>query len=84
MNYDYKQGRNEIEPFYRDHFQRADTIDSENTVEYARLISGDLLVIHGKFRPNTNEAELPFVQLRVKQGDRWLLSKLWLFLNPGA
>jgi hypothetical protein len=27
-------------------------------------------------------AEFPFVQLRLKRGDKWLLSKLWLFLNP--
>lgn len=84
VNYDYKQGRNEIEAFYRDHFQRTETIDSENFVEYARLISADVLVIHGKFRPNANEAMYPFVQLRIKQGDRWLLSKLWLFISPGA
>ena len=84
VNYDYKQGRNEIEAFYRDHVQRTETIDSENFVEYARLISADVLVIHGKFRPNANEAMYPFVQLRIKQGDRWLLSKLWLFISPGA
>jgi hypothetical protein len=28
------------------------------------------------------EQELPFIQLRVKQRDEWLLSKLWLFLSP--
>jgi RNA polymerase sigma factor (sigma-70 family) len=78
-----KRGRAEIEPFYRDLFADAGAIDSENTVEFARLISPDVLVVHGRFRPDTGKPEWPFVQMRVKQGDRWLISKLWLFLTPG-
>ncbi len=79
-----KEGRADIEEFYRDHFRAADAIDSENTVELSRLIAPDVLVVHGRFRPNAGRAEWPFVQMRVKRGDRWLLSKLWLFLSPGA
>jgi len=79
-----KKGRTDIEEFYSNHFQATEMIDSENTVELARLIAPDVLVVHGRFRPNAGQAELPFVQMRVKRGDRWLLSRLWLFLSPGA
>jgi hypothetical protein len=81
---DQKRGRAEIEQFYRDLFKDAGPIDSKNTVEFARLIAPDLLVVHGRFRPNTGQAELPFVQMRVKQGPEWRLRELWLFLSPGG
>jgi hypothetical protein len=80
---DVKRGRAEIEQFYRDLFRDSGAIDSENTVEFARLIAPDLLVIHGRFRPNTGQSEIPFVQMRVKQGPEWLIKELWLFLSPG-
>ncbi len=80
---DVKDGRAEVQKFYADYFHEKGAIDSENTVDFARLIAPDILIVHGRFRPNVGEAELPFVQMRVKQGDRWLLSKLWLFLSPG-
>lgn len=80
---DAKRGRDAIEEFYRDYFRAVETIDSENTVEAARLISPDVIVVHGRFRPDSGKPEWPFVQLRVKRGDRWLMSRLWLFLNPG-
>ncbi|QDV38760.1 RNA polymerase sigma factor [Tautonia plasticadhaerens] len=79
---DVKRGRAAVEQFYADLFRKAGSIDSENTVEFARQISPDVLVVNGRFRPNAGERELPFVQMRVKQGDRWLLRTLWLFLNP--
>jgi hypothetical protein len=78
---DVKSGRADIEQFYRDLFKDAGPIDSENTVEFARLIAADLLVVHGRFRPNTGQKALPFVQMRVKQGPEWLLRELWLFLS---
>jgi RNA polymerase sigma factor (sigma-70 family) len=81
---DIKRGRGEIEQFYNDLFKDAGPIDSENTLEFARLIAPDLLVIHGRFRPNTGQSELPFVQMRVKQGPDWQLKELWLFLSPGG
>jgi RNA polymerase sigma factor (sigma-70 family) len=79
---DTKSGRADIEQLYRDLFKDQGAIDSENTVEFARLIAPDLLVVHGRFRPDTGKPEWPFVQMRIKKGDRWLMSKLWLFLNP--
>jgi hypothetical protein len=81
---DTKRGRAEIEQFYRELFQDPGPIDSENTVEFARLIAPDLLVVHGRFRPNTGQKELPFVQMRIKQGPAWQLKELWLFLSPGS
>jgi hypothetical protein len=81
---DTKRGRADIEQFYRDLFREAGPIDSENTVEFARLIAPDLLVVHGRFRPDKGQKELPFVQMRVKQGPEWLLKELWLFLSPGG
>ncbi len=77
-----REGRAKIEELYGSVFQAVDEPDSENTIEHSRLISPEVLVVHGRFRAKPGMAEFPFVQLRVKQGDKWLLSKLWLFLNP--
>jgi hypothetical protein len=81
---DQKRGRAEIEQFYNDLFRDAGAIDSENTAEFARLIAPDLLVVHGRFRPNTGQKEIPFVQMRIKQGPEWRLKELWLFLSSGS
>jgi len=77
-----REGRASIEELYRSVFEAVTDPDSANTIEHSRLISPELLVVHGHFRAKPGMTEFPFVQLRVKQGDRWLLSKLWLFLNP--
>ena len=76
------RGRADIEGFYVNMFEDASTVDSQNTVEFARFVAPDVLIINGRFRPNVGEQELPFIQVRVKQRDEWLLSKLWLFLSP--
>jgi hypothetical protein len=81
---DTKRSRAEVERFYRELLQDSGPIDSENTVEFARLIAPDLLVVHGRFRPNTGQKELPFVQMRIKQGPAWQLKELWLFLSSGG
>ena len=77
-----KRGRAEVEQFYQDAFREAGSIHSENKVEFARLVSPELLIIHGQFHPNRGTKPLPFVQLRVKQADKWLTKTLWLFLTP--
>jgi ketosteroid isomerase-like protein len=78
-----KEGRSEIEGFYSDLFGGADPNEkttSRNTVEFARLVEPDLLVIHGFFEPTTAKPDkCPFVQVRVKKGDRWLIQSLRLF-----
>lgn len=74
-----KSGQSEIEALYRDMFRNAPTIDSENRVEFARLVAPDVLVIHGRFRPNVGEPEMPFVQTRIKQRDEWRIRRILLF-----
>jgi hypothetical protein len=61
-------------------FKDARTIDSENTVEFAQLVAPDVLVIHGRFRPDRGEKELPFLQVRTRHENHRLLAKLCLFL----
>lgn len=76
-----KRGRAEVEQLYRDMFRDAGSIDSENMVDFAQLVAPDVLVIHGRFRPNAGESETPFVQTRIKQGDVWRIRKILLFLS---
>jgi ketosteroid isomerase-like protein len=80
----FKKDRSEIEQFYRDLFKDAkEKTISKNTIEYARLLAPDLLVIHGFFQPNaSNNGKYPFVQVRVKSADKWLLKTLQFFVVP--
>jgi hypothetical protein len=78
---DLKEGRADIARFYEDLFKDGGVHHSENTIEFTRLLAPDLLVIHGRFRPDVQGLVLPFVQMRVKQGDEWHLKELWLFLT---
>jgi|GEM_PF-2006546 len=77
-----RTGREEIEAFYTNYFRDKGVVTSHNTVEYARLITPGMLVIHGYFRPNVGQESLPFVQLREHQNGQWLIRDLWLFLHP--
>jgi ketosteroid isomerase-like protein len=73
------EGREEIEKLYADLFKDRASIQSKNTVEYAKLVDPDLLVIAGTFEPNLNDAKplkLAFYQVRLKQGDKWLIHSL--------
>ena len=65
----------EIEKAYAEVFKDPSQVHGKNTVEYAKLLASDVLVIAGTFVPNENAAEpikVPFYQVRVKQGDKWL------------
>jgi hypothetical protein len=76
-------GRGEIERFYADIFKDPGTIQAKNTVEYAKLLAPDILVIAGTFEPNlaaANPLKVPFYQVRVKQGDKWLIDNLRIFV----
>jgi ketosteroid isomerase-like protein len=76
-------GREEIEELYADLFKNPGTIQSKNTVEYAKLLAPDILVIAGTFEPNTQDAKslkVPFYQVRIKQGDKWLMSSVRVFV----
>ena len=77
-----RKGREEIEMLYRDFFKdQKDATTSKNTVEFARFISADLIVVHGFFQPNvTNDAKFQFVQMRLKKDDKWMLKSLTLFV----
>lgn len=76
------RGHAEIEKLYQNLFKNAKDIHSKNVVEFARFLQPDLLAIYGKFQPNTGSKPLPFIQVRVKQGDRWLMSSLQVFVLP--
>src|ERR1700678_95886 len=60
-----KKDRSEIESLYRDLFKDAkEKTTSKNTVEYARFVGADLMVIHGVFQPNVDkQGKFPFVQM---------------------
>jgi ketosteroid isomerase-like protein len=78
------RGRSAIERGYRDIFKdRKAGTTSRNVVEYAHFVGTDLLIIHGTFTLDVNhEGAFPFVQVRSKQGDKWLLMSLQLFVVP--
>jgi hypothetical protein len=77
-----RKGREEIEALYRDFFKdQKEATTSKNTVEFARFISPELMVVHGAFQPNvTNDAKFQFVQLRYKKDDKWMLKSPTLFV----
>ena len=61
------------------------SIDAHNEVDYARLIGSDFLMIAGTFevkRGLLDVTRMPFVQLRVKQGDRWLIQSMRVVFQP--
>jgi len=77
-----KKDRTEIESLYRDMFKDAkEKTTSKNTTEFARFVAPDLMVIQGVFQPNiAKQGKFPFVQMRVKQGDKWLMKNLQLYV----
>jgi uncharacterized protein (TIGR02246 family) len=77
------RGRADIEAFYEKFFKDTQEVRAKNTVEYARLLDPEMLLISGVFEPDTQSADplrLPFVQVRVKQGDAWRIARLQLFI----
>ena len=85
LNIQTYKGKAEIEKGYADVFKKPETIKSKNTVEYAKFIAPDMLVIAGTFDVNTlkpDSPKIPFYQVRVKQGDKWLMSSLRIFFVP--
>jgi ketosteroid isomerase-like protein len=79
-------GKAEIERAYADYFKgQQGTIQAKNSVEYARLLAPDVLVIAGTFEPNQlaeKPLKVPFYQVRIKQGDRWLIQSVRIFVLP--
>jgi ketosteroid isomerase-like protein len=79
---DVTRGRAEIERGYQDIFKdREPGTTSRNGVEYAHFVGPDLLIIHGAFTLDINDAHpIPFVQVRTKQAGKWLIMNLQLFV----
>ena len=66
-------------------FKKPETTKSRNTVEYAKFLAPDILVIAGTFDLNTlkpDSPKIPFYQVRVKKGDKWLMSSLRIYFVP--
>jgi len=79
------KGKAEIEKGYADIFKKPETTKSRNTVEYAKFLAPDILVIAGTFDLNTlkpDSPKIPFYQLRVKKGEKWLMSSLRIYFVP--
>ncbi len=78
-------GRAEIEKLYADLFKDPSQVHGKNSVEYAKLLASDVLVMAGTFVPNETAAEplkVPFYQVRVKKDDKWLIDSLRIFYVP--
>lgn len=78
---DVTRGRAEIEHGYQELFKgREAGTTSRNDVEYARLVASDVLIIQGTFTLDVNQdGSIPFIQVRVKRGEKWLIASLKLF-----
>jgi hypothetical protein len=77
-----KKDRPEIEDFYRELFKDAkEKTTSRNTVEFARFVTPEIMVMHGVFQLDvTKEGKYPFVQMRVKKADKWVIKSLQFYL----
>jgi len=79
--YESKRGTAEIENFYRELFKSNDPIQAKNTIEYARHIDPDTLMVAGVFELHQGDSDLklPFVQIREKRGASWKIHHLRVF-----
>jgi len=76
-------GRETIEKTYVDLFKGDATLHAKNTIKHVYKIAPDVLAIAGEFSPDTQATDpikVPFVQVRVKQGDAWKIASLELLL----
>ncbi|MFO0887894.1 MAG: hypothetical protein U0790_01985 [Isosphaeraceae bacterium] len=79
------KGKAEIEKAYGEIFKKPETIKSRNHVEYAKFLAPDVLVIAGTFDVNTlkpDSPKIPFYQVRMRTGDKWLMTSLRIFFVP--
>jgi hypothetical protein len=74
-------GRANIQKTYADLFKnRSPATRCRNVVEDAHFVGPDLLVIRGRFILDVaDEHPIPFIQVRTKQRDNWLILNLQLF-----
>ena len=80
-----RTGRADIQAYYENLFRGDQNPHARNTVEYARFVGPDLLLIAGVFEPDTEAPEprrLPFTQVRRKQAGAWRVVSLQLIVTP--
>lgn len=77
-------GRAAIEKGYSDLFKdRLPEHKSRNTVESARFLGADYLLIQGRFSLNRDQGDsVQFVQLRTRQGEQWKIVTMQLIPMP--
>jgi hypothetical protein len=57
---------------------------SPNLVEYAHFVGTGLMIVHGSFTLDFSQGvSFPFVQVRAKKGDKWLIVSLRVSSSPG-
>jgi hypothetical protein len=78
------RGRAHVEEAYAKTFKdRLPEHRSRNTVELARLLTPDLLLIHGRFAMNKEQGDtVQFVQIRVHEDDQWKVVTMQLVELP--
>jgi len=79
-----KSGRATIESAYDDLFKsRSPEHKARNTVESAKFLSPDLLLIKGRFSLNADQGDtIQFVQVRAREGDQWKVATMQLMELP--
>ena len=80
------RGKADIEKVYNDHFKGDASFHARNNVDYARHAGPDILIVGGVFEPDAQAADpikIPFVQVRVKQGDAWKIANIQIFILTG-
>jgi hypothetical protein len=78
------RGRAAIEKAYAKIFaDRQPEHRSRNTVEVARFLGRDLLLIKGRFAMNREQGDsVEFVQIRAREGDQWNVVTMQLMELP--
>jgi len=79
-----RSGRAAIEKGYADVFKnRLPEHRSRNTVEAARFLGRDLLLVKGRFALNRDQGDsVEFVQIRAREGDQWKVVTMQLMELP--
>ncbi len=78
-----KQGRTEVETFYKDLFKGDASYHAKSTIEYARQVGPNLIMFAGYFVPDTQATDpmkVPFIQVRSKQGEEWRVVTMQVFI----
>ena len=81
---DVRQGRAAIEEAYAKIFKdRKPEHKSRNTVESARFLNTDLLLIQGRFALDRDQRDtIQFVQIRARENDKWKIASMQLMELP--